>query len=156
MGYSTDFFGSFKLNKKLDEDTLAFLTKFNATRRMKRNVHAIYGVDGEFYVNGKGDHGQDKDETVVNYNMPPSTQPGLWCQWKPNETGTEIEWDGGEKFYNYVEWIKYLVTAILVPRGYLLYGTVEWRGEDPGDCGQIVIQGDQVKVLTGKMVFQEE
>src|SRR5574337_684850 len=99
MGYSTDFFGSFELNKPLDADTLKFLQKFNETRRMARKLGREYGVEGEFYVDGTGDFGQERDATVIDGNRPPSTQPGLWCQWRPTDDGTAIEWDGGEKFY---------------------------------------------------------
>src|SRR3989344_1382437 len=31
--------------------------------------------------------------------------PGFWCDWAPNEDGTELSWNGGEKFYDYVEWL---------------------------------------------------
>ena len=30
-----------------------------------------------------------------------TTYPGIWCQWVPTDDGKGIEWDGGEKFYNY-------------------------------------------------------
>ena len=40
-------------------------------------------------------------------------QPGLWCQWVPNASGTAIVWDEGEKFYYYIEWIKYLIEHFL-------------------------------------------
>ena len=51
MGYSTDFEGSFKLNKKLDKATLDLLKGLAATRRVKRKGLApAYGVDGEFFI----------------------------------------------------------------------------------------------------------
>ena len=115
MGYTTDFTGHFKLNKKLDTDTHEFLNKFNRTRRMKRSIKG-YGIEGEFYVDGTGQYGQDYDSTVLDHNRPPRTQPGLWCGWTPNEDGTCIEWDGGEKFYEYVEWIEYLIDNVLKPK----------------------------------------
>ena len=150
MGYTTDFSGSFTLNKPLDAETLTFLHKFNHTRRMKRNVKG-YGIDGEFYVDGKGFAGQDKDDTIVNYNCPPSSQPGLWCQWRPNVTGTAIEWDGGEKFYCYVEWIQYLIDKVLSPKGYSLTGDVTWGGEDRADFGVISIVDNVVSVHRGAL-----
>jgi hypothetical protein len=69
----------------------------------------------------------------------------LWCQWIPNEEGDAIVWDGGEKFYNYVEWIQYLIDKILSPRGYILNGEVFWEGEDSGDEGKIVIKDNIVE-----------
>jgi len=47
MGYTTDFSGSFDLNKPLDDETYSFLCKFNETRRMARNVDPKYGIEGE-------------------------------------------------------------------------------------------------------------
>ena len=55
MGYNTSFEGNFLLNKELDESTFLFLQQLNKTRRMKRNVDAQYGIDGEFYVFEAGD-----------------------------------------------------------------------------------------------------
>jgi hypothetical protein len=47
---------------------------------------------------------QGHDLSIIDHNYPPENQPGLWCQWIPNEDGTAICWDGGEKFYNSIEW----------------------------------------------------
>lgn len=154
MGYTTDFFNeSLKLNKQLSLDDKSFLDKLAATRRVKRNVEG-YGVEGEFYVDGKGFMGQDNDSTVVDGNSPPSTQPSLWCQWKPTEDGWGLEWDQGEKFYNYVEWLEYIINW-LEPRGYVLNGSVDWVGEDSDDKGRIVVKDNIVKVLEGKTVYEE-
>ena len=145
MGYTTEFKGQFKLDKPLSVADLNFLKKFNETRRMARNLPEEYGVQGEFYVDGSGSFGQDREKSVIDYNTPPSTQPGLWCQWVPTEDGEAIEWDGGEKFYNYVEWIKYLIDKILKPRGYVLNGSVRWRGEDFDDDGTIIVEDNEVR-----------
>lgn len=155
MGYTTDFSGSFKLDRPLDIETFNLLKGLSSTRRMARNVdEKKYGVEGEFYVKGKGFAGQDRDKTIIDFNTPPKTQPGLWCQWVPNDTGTEIEWDGNEKFYCYVEWIQYIIDKILTPRKYKLNGEVEWQGEDSGDVGKIVIKNNVVKVKQGHIVYR--
>lgn len=155
MGYTTDFTGSFKLNKPLDPDTLKLLRGLSGTRRMARKVdEKLYGIEGEFYIDGSGDFGQDKDDTVIDYNCPPRTQPSLWLQWIPNHDGTEIEWDGNEKFYGYIEWIQYLIDKILKPRGYKLNGTVEWEGENSNDFGRIVIKNNKVTIKKGHRVFR--
>jgi hypothetical protein len=149
VGYTTDFSGTFKLNKKLSEEDHTFLNKFNETRRMGRNVDPKYGVEGEFYVDGGGAFGQDSEDNVINNNQPPKTQPGLWCQWRPTDDGMGIEWDGGEKFYEYVAWIEYLIDKVLGPRGYVLNGEVEWEGEESGDLGKISIKDNVVTVFDG-------
>ncbi len=150
MGYTTDFSGSFELNKQLGPKMKEFLTKFNETRRMKRNVSDKYGVEGEFFVGGTGSFGQDSTEDIVDYNEPPSTQPGLWCQWTPTQDGMGIEWDGGEKFYHYTEWLVYLITKILEPNGYVLNGVVQWQGEDVGDVGEIFVEDNKVFIQEWK------
>ncbi|GAG15119.1 unnamed protein product [marine sediment metagenome] len=156
MGYTTDFAGSFKIEPTMEPEDIEYLKNFSGTRRMKRKMGPEYGVEGEFFVEGKGTYGTNLDDTVVNQNQAPATQPGLWCQWIPTEDGQSIEWDGGEKFYNYVEWIEYLIDRILGPRGYVLNGEVEWQGEDGADYGKIVIRDNQVKVLSGKIIYEEE
>lgn len=144
MGYTTDFRGQFDISTRLDTDTQTLLTKLNETRRMARKLGPEYGIEGEFYVDGKGSFGQDREDSVIEYNRPPSTQPSLWCQWRPTKDGLHIEWDGGEKFYSYVEWIEYIINKILAPRGYFLTGIVEWRGEDWDDVGAIHIKNNVV------------
>lgn len=146
MGYTTDFSGSFELNKPLSPKMKEFLTKLAETRRMARRQHPIFGIEGEFYVDSHSDGhmGQSSTPDIIDNNNPPSTQPGLWCQWIPNEDGTAIEWDGGEKFYSYTEWLMYLIHKILAPNGYVLNGQMTWQGEETGDVGEIYVENNKV------------
>lgn len=165
MGYTTDFKGQFNLNIYLDDQTYRFLNKLSTTRRMKRDVSKLpdhgfekygfdsWGKEGEFYVDGGGLAGQDREESILDYNQEPSTQPGLWCDWIPTEDGAYIEWNGGEKFYNYIEWLKYIIKRVLSPRGYVLSGMVEWQGEDPSDFGQIKVEDNKIFSRLGKMGY---
>ena len=59
-----------------------------------------------------------------------------------------IAWDGGEKFYNYIEWIQYIIKHILSPRKYKLNGQVKWRGEDIDDRGTIIINNNDIMIVT--------
>jgi len=147
MGYTTEFTGQFDFDKRLDSKTHEFLIKFSDTRRMKRDVGPEYGVDGEFYVDGTGWKGQDKDSTIIGYNTPPSTQPSLWCDWAPTKDGLHIEWNGMEKFYDYVAWLEYIIKNFFQPKGYVLNGDVRWQGEEPGDQGHIVVVDNCVMPL---------
>lgn len=156
MGYTTDFAGEFKLNRQLDTETANYLRKFAETRRMKRKLPLEYGVEGEFYVDGTGYAGQGHEDNVIDHNSPPSTQPGLWCQWIPNEDGTAIVWDGGEKFYDYVEWIEYIIKNFLAPKGYVLNGDVQWQGEDAGDVGVISIKDNVVRTKKARWVLETD
>jgi len=169
MGYTTDFYGEFNLNKPLSNAHKAYLEAFAQTRRMTRDDKIAskmedpiriaaglpVGIDGGYFVNGVGDFGQDEDASVKNSNNPPAGQPGLWCQWVPSDDGTSIVWDQGEKFYNYVEWIEYLVERFLKPWGYVLNGEVEWQGEERDDRGMIAIENNVVKVKVAKVIYEE-
>lgn len=166
MGYTTDFQGSFCLDKPLTEEHCDYLSQFARTRRMKRDpkiaegfkdplrekVGLPIGNDGEYFVGVDGSHGQDNDKSVLNYNNPPEGQPGLWCQWVPNID--EIIWDGTEKFYNYVEWIEYIIDHFLKPWGYLVNGEVEWEGEESGDLGIIIVTDNEVSTKQGKITYE--
>jgi len=169
MGYTTDFTGAFYLDKPLADAHFNYLKKFNESRRMKRNAKKAeklddpiriaaglpIGVEGEYFVGAKGCMGQDEDSSVTDGNYPPSTQPGLWCQWTPNEEETtEIQWDCGEKFYNYVEWLQYIIDNFLKRWDYVLNGEVEWQGEDSSDMGKIVVTDNEIKVLEGRVVYE--
>lgn len=160
MGYTTEFEGKFTITPELSQEHMDYLNQFSETRRMKRDPKILegfqdsfregvglpLGTDGEYFVGGKGHCGQDHDASIIDYNEPPSTQPSLWCQWIANDGGNSIEWDGGEKFYDYIDWIKYLISNFLKPWGYSINGTVKWRGEGFSDIGKIVIIDNQVQV----------
>ena len=158
MGYHTDFSGEFSVTPTLKLKHKNYLNAFAKTRRMKRNealaeeltdkvrlkVALPIGHDGAYFVGNPDDYGQSHDASIIDYNCPPYGQPGLWCQWMPNEDGDAILWDGVEKFYNYVQWIEYIIKNFLAPWGYKLNGEVEWHGEDHDDIGKIVIKDNVV------------
>jgi len=168
MGYTTDFYGEFTLDKQLKPEHKAYLVAFNETRRMARDpkkaksmpdpvreaVGLPLGKDCEFFVGGEGYAGQGHDASIINYNGTPSTQPSLWCGWVPNEEGTAIIWDGGEKFYEYIDWIEYLIKNFIKPWGYSLSGEIEWQGEERNDLGKIQISNNSVKILHGSLIFK--
>lgn len=170
MGYTTDFEGSFSINPPLKEEHLAYLKKFNETRRMKRDevkastfedpirvaVGLPVGVEGEYTVFGGGYYGQDRDGSILNYNESSKNQPGLWCKWTPNEAGTALEWDGGEKFYDYIEWLTYLNEHFFQPWGYRLGGSVSWQGEEDSDHGIIIIDDGITDESNGVKLIKHE
>lgn len=142
MGYTTYFKGKFTVDRPVDPDTARLLYGLAHTRRMKRNRSSEYGIEGEFYVDGPGFLGQDRETDIVDYNQPPRSQPSLWCQWYLLNDSQTIEWNGGEKFYNYNEWISYLANAVLKPRGYKLNGLITWFGEDLDDRGMTYLKNN--------------
>lgn len=96
------------------------------------------------------DFGQLHDISILDYNCPPADQPGLWCQWCIDDVcGKEVLiWDGGEKFYYYDVWLKYLIKNFFEPEGYVLNGTVEWQGEDQDDFGTLIVENNKVTIET--------
>lgn len=112
------------------------------------NPVEIYGEFGEYYV------GDNDRLGVKDYNTPPGKksygddsnvgQPGLWCQWVVRDDDTLV-WDGGEKFYAYVEWLEYLIENFFKDWGVLLNGEIEWQGEEMSDRGQIVVKDNVVE-----------
>ena len=138
-----------------------------------------YGNEGEFFVGGKGWAGQDADESVTDFNTPPGQpdfkvgsdfteswkesqrriksgecQPSLWCQWILTDK-EELQWDGSEKFYNYVEWLKYLINNFFEEWGIKLNGEVTWIGEDSNDRGKIVVEDNKVRIFEVEMTYKE-
>jgi len=154
MGYTTDFYGKFTLNKELDDELFSYLEKFSQSRRMKRDsekLKALYGkdfgVEGEFFVDGESFNTSEKvPDTILNYNSSPSTQPGLWCQWTPSPDKKHIVWDGVEKFYRAKDWIIYIIDNFLKPNGYVLNGLVAAKGESSDDFWSIEIKDNEVIV----------
>jgi hypothetical protein len=145
MGYTTQFKGCLNLSRQLTEAELTYITKFSAVRHMYRDndrlmeehkgQHGIvgvpnetYGIDGEFYVGG-GQHDYT-DKSVINHNGPPKTQPGLWCQWIIKDN--KLQWDGGEKFYSYTEWLQYLIDNFFEKWNVKLNGQLSYKGKDTG------------------------
>lgn len=163
MGYTTKFTGQLNLNKTLSVKALRFLELLNNTRRMgRKNIDDAFGIQGEFFVFEDPNSKQYiKDffpgieipnPTIIDFNRPPSTQPGLWCQWRPTKNGNAIKWDGKDKFYNYTEWLVYIIHKILKPNGYVLNGKLKYKGEWKGDYGEIEVKDNHV-FLNGEEQF---
>ncbi|WP_051291544.1 hypothetical protein [Fictibacillus gelatini] len=125
MGYMTWYTGKFTLNKPLEDETYNLLVGLAKTRRMKRDPKKLeemglgnaetFGVDGEFYYNPNDfeQFGQTWDDSILDYNTPPGTQPWLWLKWIPTRDRMAIEWNGEPNSYHSELWIKYLVERIL-------------------------------------------
>lgn len=107
----------------------------------------IYGQQGEYYV------GDTEDNSVLDINDPSSTQPGLWCNWVITKDGMSLKWNGAEKFYNYVEWLNYLIENFFKPWGIKLNGEVTWSGEESSDIGKINIKNNKVTVRNGTIRY---
>ena len=141
-----------------------YIDKFNRTRRMRRDNEKIkelfpnwkelcfegnLGEDGEYFVGGLGFYGQDSDGSVLNHNCSARTQPGLWCHWVIGGDNDELMWDESEKFYDYIEWLEYMIDNFFAPLGYILNGDILWEGEESDDVGVIRVTDNVVDVEYG-------
>jgi hypothetical protein len=139
------------------------------------------GSEGAYYVGSvnDGQFGQREDGSILDHNNAPGSpstsggefskkwdelqksieegkcQPGLWCQWTITDDNTKLEWDGGEKFYNYIEWLKYLIAHFIEKWGYKLNGEITWEGEDGvSDSGIILVTDNYVEVKKAKITYE--
>ena len=153
MGYTTNFTGHLNFNKKPTNALKEYINNFSKSRRMKRDINKIKELDANWQNNcfkGKlgieGDYYIGKDEnSVVDINCPPGNQPGLWCDWIINDDD-KLVWNGVEKFYNYKEWLEYLIFHFLERDGYILNGEIEFQGEYEEDHGFIVVKDNYVEI----------
>lgn len=173
MGYETAFKGKFKIEPVLKPEHLKYLTKFQDTRRMKRDekitsgrpdpirqaVGLPVGPEGCFFVGAEGMAGQEDPDGggwsgpehyakvgILDYNSSPADQPGLWCCWEPTEDGKGIWVPHENKHYHYIEWLQYLLDNFLTPWGYNLSGKVRWKGESSDDRGFLCVSNNKIFV----------
>lgn len=165
MGYDTEFFGEVAVSPPLNQAECAYLQKFAQARRMDRER-------GPYFVDGSGSFGEGPDPDIRDSNQPPEGQPGVWCQWIPNEDGSALEWDEDEKFYEADSWMAYLIDHFLRPGAeasktddpqfveftfdHVLDGEIEAQGEEPSDMWLLRIENNVVTVLQGHVVYGEE
>ncbi len=175
MGYNTTFIGHFLLNKTLRPEQKAYLQRFSEIYHVALDEKKLQAYDDPLREivglpigkNGMYFTGMIPDETDVSKIAPPQLKdmsigniynvlqaqqerefifPSHWCQWVPTRDGKGIEWDGGEKFYNYEEWLHFLIDHFLIPWGYELSGTVSFEGEQ-GEHGRIIVTCNEIKTV---------
>ncbi len=150
MGYSTFYEGQIEITPPLNKDEMDYLSKFRETRRMHREK-------GPYFVDGSGFMGQGNDDDILDFNSPDPSQPGLWCKWEITEDGRFIEWDGGEKFYDDIQWMRYLIDHFLKPDAlakealpflqcnHVMNGTIYSQGEEIDDTWAIHVENNMVE-----------
>lgn len=74
--------------------------------------------------------------------------PDSYCQWRLTKNCQGIEWDRGEKFYEYIEWLQWIIDQCLKPEGIELSGSVKFDGEDSDDFGYL-------KIVDGKVIVEK-
>jgi hypothetical protein len=138
MGYTTTFAGSYSIFPKPDKYITEYMRLFSDSRRMGyERLNPIYGTLGAFYVHNNELKAMNYKVEPVDGNQPPPGQPGLWCDWFIEKD--KLKWCGREKFYNYDDWLLYLINYFFGPAGYILNGQVSFQGEDSDDKGLIIL-----------------
>jgi DNA-binding protein Fis len=167
MGYTTEFTGHFNVTPLLKKAHRDYLTAFSQVRHMQREVTKLakkkdplrltvklpIGVDGAYFIGvptPSRPHGDRAPASILSHNHPPMGQPELHCQWVPTSDGKRIVWDGGEKFYEYVAWLQYLVDHFLAPWGYQINGEVSYQGQYPQDHGRVVAVQNKIGIAPSR------
>ena len=151
----------------------------NPFAKDKTNADEVYGFRGEYFAKDDGDMGQSNDGSVIDHNAASGEiawkdydgdwakreelqnainadiikQPGLWCQWQLDDE-TTLSWDGSEKFYNYIEWLQYLIAHFFEPWGIKLNGECFWQGEDNSDMGKIEIIDNVINIYETEVEYK--
>ena len=123
MGYDTLFEGRFSLDRPLTPEHKAALEEFAQEEHVP------------------GEEGKPLREAS-------SGRPCIYCQWMPTHDGTGIQWDTGEKFYGWLEWLEFIIQHCLKSWGYVLNGEVRWRGDGLDDSGIIYVKDNRVEAIS--------
>ena len=160
MGYTTRFKGHFTLEPALTPDQRDIVRAITKTRHApsepgfelkyalpdRGNDVTRLHPDTEFRLAKKttrrGTYGGDTGCYEGAY-------PSIWCDWTASEDGRRLEWNGGEKFYEYEGWLRHLITNAFEPWGVRVSGWVDFAGDDPKDTGVLVVTGTRVLVVLG-------
>jgi hypothetical protein len=108
MGYTTDFLGHIDIDPPLNDQEAAYLTAFRHTRHWDR-PGSPYDVPHNPFADEPPEGGLDA------YNRPGQGQPQLYCQWQVCWENCCLAFDGDEKFYAPVPWLRYLIDHFLAP-----------------------------------------
>jgi len=120
MGYTTRFTGGIELSRPLSIQEAAF---WMAT------YEGIFDRDARFTVSG---------------------MPDSYLQWVPSEDLKAIVFDGNEKFYDYTEWLKWVIDNWIVKWGITANGEMLWSGEQTSDNGVIRVINNVVEAVSNQ------
>ncbi|OXM57043.1 hypothetical protein CFP71_09920 [Amycolatopsis thailandensis] len=164
MGYDTRFWGTIAIDPPLNEHERAHFVEFaenglSATVRKSHDTSATPPLD-----------------IAAEHNLPDSC-----CQWIPDDAGTTLEFDQGEKFYCASDWMVYLIDTFLRPCATLQQdlarrapgyefapalehftfdhqcnGEIDAQGEDADDRWRLIVRDNIVSVQSGDVVFTQE
>lgn len=121
MGYTTKFVGEFQANKPISITLIGLLEKLASEELTASDIEELCWP----------------------------TVPDHYFQWEVTKDRKGVQWNGGEKFYDYVEWLQWLIDVLKKKQhgNIMLSGQIEYRGEDSRDWGFLkIVDGKAVKV----------
>lgn len=110
MGYTTDFVGNLTITPGLNAYEVEYLDAFGMSRRCVRS-------GGPYEIPGNPRAESSEDFPRDDYNQVAPGQPNLWCDWEVCWEGDCLAWNGTEKSYSMVPWLRYLISHFLKPGG---------------------------------------
>lgn len=154
MGYTTDFIGHVDIEPPLNDVEIEYLIAFSQSRRCRR--------PGGTYVVPANPRAEDPyGAPDVDSEAVPEGQPGYWCDWEPCWDGCCLSYNGNEKFYGSVSWMRYLIDHFLRPGAHassssdpqfehftfdhVLDGTVVGCRRDNKELFAIVVERNEVR-----------
>jgi hypothetical protein len=117
------------------------------TDHVREAVGLPLGPEGAYFVGVPDDHGESHRPSVLDANRPPADQPGLWCNWEPNDAGDRLGCPEGDHFYLFDDWLGYIIEHFLSRWGCTLNGTVAWQGAQEPDRGVLIVRDNVVDNL---------
>lgn len=79
--------------------------------------------------------------------------PGFWCHWDVQDYN-RLVWDGGEKTYDFPQWLEYLIENHFKPWGVKVSGKMLAMGERKNDRWTMEVGEDQ-KVIVKRLSFED-
>ena len=113
---------------------MGYTTKFEGSFKLNREL--TLKEYKEFMKLGGYDESEYKNYSKV--------YPSSYNQWVLNTDADAIVWNGAEKFYEYVEWLQWLIDNFFCIKALFISGTVLWQGEEVGDVGEITVKNNIV------------
>ncbi len=155
------WYNDWMMIRKCSRDSQKLMEEYKG----KYSLDGDYGVDGEFFGYVPKEHfdedgepkwdrnycgwinGNSEKQFSINPNFgynPNQPKGSNWCGWKIE--GNQLLWDDREKFYKYVEWLKYIKKNIFSKWDITFTDQTEikWSGEDVEDCGVIYIEDGEI------------
>lgn len=132
MGLSSTVFGEFKITPKPTKEFADLINGFSSV-----------------IIN---DEIVDNPNSISHPEIPTHNQPSEVCDWVID--GDKLISDDSDRFYEFEEWLHYLIKNFFKPNGYVLNGEASWDAEDVG-YGMIVVKKNKISIQAERMYDED-